>query len=106
MNPIFKKSSEIANDMFDSVAWLIKRLESPGKDVNLRDAQGKIAEVSATIEPGRAGEILLALGGSVGNYSARGSSEHMRLTKGSKVRVVDVLQHTMSVEPVFSDSNL
>jgi membrane protein implicated in regulation of membrane protease activity len=106
MNPIIKKSSEFANEMFDSVAWLIRRLESPGKNVNLGDARGKTAEVSTTIEPGRAGEILLPLGGSVANYSARGSSENMRLLKGTKVRIVDVMHNTMSVEPVaFMDSS-
>jgi hypothetical protein len=100
MNDILKKSADLAGDMVDSIGWLLKKLESPGRSISREDALGQTAEVSVAIKPGRVGQILLVLGGTLQHYPAKGTNGELSFPKGARVRVADVGNNTVFVEPV------
>jgi len=100
MSDLIKKTTEIANDMVDSLHWALKKLENPGRKIVPEHARGETAEVSVSIKPGRTGEILVVLGHALQHYPAKAARAEMEFPKGSKVKVCDVGSNMMYVQPV------
>ena len=100
MNEIVKKTAGMASDLVDSVAFMLKKLDAPGRRVVREDAKGRTAEISVPIKAGRTGEIIVVLDHSYQHYPARAVRSEMEFAKGAKVRVSDVGSNIMYVEPV------
>jgi hypothetical protein len=100
MNDIVKKGADLACDVLDSVGWLLKKMESPGRKIVREDARGATAEVSVPIKAGKTGEIIIVLGETYQHYPAKGANKELEFAKGAKVRVQDVGSNMMYIEPI------
>jgi hypothetical protein len=100
MNDIVKKTADLAGEVFDSVNWMLKKLESPGRKIVREHAKGATAEISVPVKAGQTGEIIIVLGHTYQHYPARAVRPDLEFAKGSKVRVADVGSNIMYIEPV------
>jgi len=100
MHDILKKTATFANDLVETVGWALRRMDSPGRNTDREKVIGKTAEVSVAIEPGKVGQILVVLGGTIQQYSARGKMGCDRFAKGSTVEISEIGNHMMYVKPV------
>ncbi|MGH9551074.1 MAG: NfeD family protein [Terriglobales bacterium] len=98
-NNIIKKTTEAANELLDSVHWMLRKFDAPGHKVDREKARGLTAEVSVAIKAGGTGEVTVILSKSYQAYPARAAKSDMEFKKGTKVRIVDVGSNMMYVEP-------
>jgi hypothetical protein len=95
---MIKKAGVIANDLIDSVSWLVNRMNSQGRDFNKEELVGASAEVTIPIQRGQTGEIMVALGRTLQNYPARSFRPESNFRKGDKVRIAEVGASLMFVD--------
>lgn len=96
---MIKKASVLANDIMDSVHWLVDRMHSPGRDFDRAQLIGVTAEVTIPIRRGQVGEVMVPLGRTLQNYSARSIRPDLDFSKGSRVKIAEV-----GTSMVFVDS--
>lgn len=103
---ILKRTTEFADGVLDMANWMMKRLESPGRCYKSADALGSLAEVCAVIEPGRTGEIVVEMNGTLQHYPAKAMDESEQFERGAKVKVVDLVTNVMYVESWTSSKDV
>ena len=105
MNDIVKKGADLACDVIDSVGWLLKKMDAPGRKIVREDARGATAEVSVPIKAGKTGEIIIVLGETYQHYPAKAANKDLEFAKGVKVRVQDIGSNMMYIEPIDGTSS-
>ncbi|HEY9774108.1 MAG TPA: hypothetical protein V6C81_09915 [Planktothrix sp.] len=100
MNDFVKKTAEITGDLVDTFAFMLKKLDAPGRQVVLEDAKGLTGEISVPIKGGKIGEIIVVMQHAYQHYPARAARAQMEFAKGTKVRIADVGSNIMFVEPI------
>ncbi|MCC6981102.1 MAG: hypothetical protein IT343_22465 [Candidatus Melainabacteria bacterium] len=86
---MMKKAAELADEMISTVGWLLNRASSSSKLYDISDAKGLTAEVSVSIQGAKPGEVVVLLGHSLRNFSARAVNGNDVFERGSKVVIVD-----------------
>ena len=86
---MMKKAAELADEMISTVGWLLNRASNTTKLYDIADAKGLTAEVSVPIQGAKPGEVVVLLGHSLRNFSARAVGDKGDFKRGSKVMVVD-----------------
>ncbi len=97
MRELFKKTAEIADGMLDFLGWFGQRIEGSKNLARAEDLVGLSAEVTATINRGGVGEVVVAAGDSRLNYSARAEDASAAFKKGEIVKVLRVASSLLYV---------
>lgn len=106
MHMFFKKAAEIADGVLDLASWFGTRIESKKVLARPEDLVGVNAEVTATIQKGAAGEVVVVVADSKLNYSARAFNNNVEYKKGEMVNVVSAGSSVLYVtKDVQNDSN-
>lgn len=100
MSEIIKKTAQIANDLWDTAGWILKKLDAPGHKVVRDHARGQIAEITVPIKPGGTGEITVILSQSRQHFPAKSLRGDVSFKKGDRVRVSEIGSNIMFVEPI------
>ena len=90
---------QATDELIDGLNQFSDRLSTKGNLFHLKDAIGKDAEVSVSIPPQGMGEVIVSMGRGLQNYPARCIASKHTYKRGAKVRIVDVANATMLVEP-------
>jgi membrane protein implicated in regulation of membrane protease activity len=98
MRDIIRKTTTAANDLVDAFNWAYKRLDSPGRNLETQKLVGNTAEVSLDIKPGRIGQVLVVLGGTLQAYSAKANNDKQAFPKGTKVRITGMGNHVLFID--------
>jgi hypothetical protein len=89
MDLFFKKAAEMADGVLDLAGWIGKRIECKKSLVaHPDDLIGLSAEVTATINKGGAGEVVVVADNARLNYSARAENDQQEFKKGEMVTII------------------
>ena len=90
---------QATDEFIDGLNQFSDRLSTKGNLFHLKDAIGKDAEVSVSIPADGMGEVIVSMGRGLQNYPAKCMKSKHTYKRGAKVRIVDVANATMLVEP-------
>ena len=94
----FKKASELADDMLNTVSWVVNRLNTTTKLYKPEEAKGVMAEVTVSVKANGTGEVVVVLGQSVRNFPARSAKSGLDFERGDKVRISDAGPNVVYIE--------